>query len=93
MARHLSSPPVARVEMVRETHFGTALEELGGVYAVAHLRGGGGSAGGTPTSDRPVVLRVERHGGHGIGSTMDQENALLADELAFLLHAFGLDEP
>jgi protease II len=32
-------------------------------------------------------------GGHGIGSTRDQENALLADELAFLLHAFGLDEP
>jgi prolyl oligopeptidase len=45
------------------------------------------------TSDRPVVLRVERHGGHGVGSTMDQENALLADELAFLLHALGLDEP
>ena len=45
------------------------------------------------TSDRPVVLRVERHGGHGIGSTRDQENALLADELAFLLHAFGLDQP
>jgi prolyl oligopeptidase len=45
------------------------------------------------TSDRPVVLRVERHGGHSIGSTRDQENALLADELAFLLHAFGLDQP
>lgn len=45
------------------------------------------------TSGRPVLLRVEAHGGHGIGSTRDQENALLADELAFLLHAFGLDDP
>jgi prolyl oligopeptidase len=45
------------------------------------------------TSGRPVVLRVELHGGHGVGSTRDQESALLADELAFLLHAFGLDDP
>jgi prolyl oligopeptidase len=45
------------------------------------------------TSGRPVVLRVEAHGGHGFGSTRDQESALLADELAFLLHAFGLDDP
>jgi prolyl oligopeptidase len=44
------------------------------------------------TSGRPVLLRVEPHGGHGIGSTSDQESALLADELAFLLHAFGLDD-
>jgi prolyl oligopeptidase len=43
-------------------------------------------------SGRPVLLRVEPHGGHGIGSTRDQERALLADELAFLLHAFGLDD-
>jgi hypothetical protein len=41
------------------------------------------------TSGRPVVLRVEAHGGHGLGSARDQESALLADELAFLLHAFG----
>jgi hypothetical protein len=45
------------------------------------------------TSGRPVVLRVEAHGGHRFGSTRDQESALLADELAFLLHAFGLDDP
>jgi hypothetical protein len=45
------------------------------------------------TSGRPVVLRVEAHGGHGLGSTRDQESALLADELAFLLHAFGMDDP
>jgi hypothetical protein len=32
-------------------------------------------------------------GGHGVGSTRDQENALLADVLAFLLHTSGLDDP
>lgn len=37
------------------------------------------------TSGRPVLLRVERHGGHGVGSTRRQEDHLLADELAFLL--------
>jgi hypothetical protein len=45
------------------------------------------------TSGRPAVLRVEAHGGHSLGSTRDQQSALLADELAFLLHAFGLDDP
>ncbi|MGN9840169.1 prolyl oligopeptidase family serine peptidase [Nonomuraea sp. H19] len=39
-------------------------------------------------SGRPVLLRVEEHGGHGAGSTREQEHALLADVLAFLLHAF-----
>jgi prolyl oligopeptidase len=34
------------------------------------------------TSGHPVVLRAEAHGGHGLGSTRDQESALLADELA-----------
>jgi len=37
------------------------------------------------TSGRPVLLRVERHGGHGVGATRRQEDDLLADELAFLL--------
>jgi prolyl oligopeptidase len=45
------------------------------------------------TSGRPVVLRVEAHGGHSLGSARDQESALLAGELAFCLHAFGLDDP
>ena len=45
------------------------------------------------TSGRPVVLRVEAHGGHSLGSARYQESALLADELAFLLHAFGLADP
>ncbi len=40
------------------------------------------------TSGRPVVLRVEEQAGHGIGSTKAQQDALLADELAFLLHVF-----
>ncbi|AQZ63345.1 hypothetical protein BKM31_19440 [[Actinomadura] parvosata subsp. kistnae] len=38
-------------------------------------------------SGRPVLLRVEEHGGHGAGSTRDQEQELLADVLAFVLHA------
>ena len=45
------------------------------------------------TSGRPVVLRVEAHGGHSLGSARYQESALLASELAFCLHAFGLDDP
>ncbi|GAA3436005.1 prolyl oligopeptidase family serine peptidase [Kutzneria kofuensis] len=35
-------------------------------------------------SDRPVLIRVEEHGGHGFGSTRDQRNALIADIYAFL---------
>ncbi|MEV4250366.1 prolyl oligopeptidase family serine peptidase [Streptosporangium canum] len=38
-------------------------------------------------SGRPVLMRVEEHGWHGAGSTRDQEQALLADVLAFILHA------
>jgi predicted amidophosphoribosyltransferase len=38
------------------------------------------------TSGRPVVLRVETHGGHSLGSARYQESALLAGELAFCLH-------
>jgi prolyl oligopeptidase len=40
-------------------------------------------------SGRPVLLRVDEHAGHGIGSTRAQRDALFADELAFLLQAFG----
>ncbi|MEU7900620.1 prolyl oligopeptidase family serine peptidase [Nonomuraea sp. NPDC049152] len=40
------------------------------------------------SSGLPVLLRVEEHGWHGAGSTREQEHALLADVLAFLLHAF-----
>ena len=38
------------------------------------------------SSGRPVLLRVEDEAGHGVGSTADQRDAELADELAFLLH-------
>ena len=41
-------------------------------------------------SGRPILLRVEEQGGHGAGSTLAQEDALLADELAFLLEQFGI---
>lgn len=34
---------------------------------------------------RPVLLRVESHGGHGYGATRGQLDDLLADELAFAL--------
>ncbi|GIN02739.1 hypothetical protein [Planomonospora venezuelensis] len=34
----------------------------------------------------PPVLRAEEHGGHGAGSAGDQEQALLADVPAFVLH-------
>jgi prolyl oligopeptidase len=36
------------------------------------------------SSDRPVLLRVEEHGGHGLGSTRDQRNGVMADIFAFL---------
>jgi prolyl oligopeptidase len=37
------------------------------------------------TSGKPVLLRVEFQGGHGMGSTKLQVNEELADVLAFLL--------
>jgi protease II len=138
------SPPVARVDMVRDTHFGATLEDpyrwmeqegeefqcwpegqaasarsvldvlprrasllarrhalprrpvdrwderpAGPVWEPAKLAARLQAA---TISGRPVLLRVKPHGGHGIGSTRDQERALLADELVFLLHAFGLDD-
>ena len=41
------------------------------------------------SSGKPVLLRLDAHAGHGIGSTMRQRNSLLADEWAFLLWQFG----
>jgi len=37
------------------------------------------------SSGKPVALRVEEQAGHGMGSTRQQENEELADQLAFLL--------
>jgi prolyl oligopeptidase len=41
------------------------------------------------SSGKPVLLRVEEHGGHGFGSTREQDDAETADRLAFLLNQFG----
>lgn len=38
------------------------------------------------TSDRPILLRVEYQGGHGMGSTRRQTDEELADRFALLLH-------
>jgi prolyl oligopeptidase len=43
------------------------------------------------SSGRPVLLRVELEGGHGIGSTYSQAEAETADLYAFLLWQFGVD--
>ena len=37
------------------------------------------------TSGRPVLLRIDAHAGHGVGSTQAQRNAVIADMFAFLL--------
>jgi hypothetical protein len=45
-----------------------------------------GQQGQSTSSQHPVLLRVEKHGGHAlIGATAEQHDALRADELAFLL--------
>lgn len=41
------------------------------------------------SSGRPILLRVDVEGGHGIGSTRRQEDEELADTLAFLLRQFA----
>jgi prolyl oligopeptidase len=44
------------------------------------------------SSDKPVLLRVDYHGGHGIGSGRSQIDEQLADEMAFLLWQLGGEE-
>ncbi len=41
------------------------------------------------SSDRPVLLRVDFDEGHGLGSSRPQREALLADELSFILWQSG----
>jgi len=41
------------------------------------------------SSGRPVLLRVETAGGHGVSSTSDQRNHEMADRLAFILWNTG----
>jgi len=43
------------------------------------------------SSGRPVLLRVDFEGGHGIGSTSSQAEAETADLNAFLLWQLGVD--
>ncbi len=40
-------------------------------------------------SGKPILFRVDYHAGHGIGSTKEQYQRLLADEWAFLFWQFG----
>lgn len=42
------------------------------------------------TSGKPVLLRVELHGGHGIGAIRQQREQVLADTLAFMLQQLGV---
>ncbi len=44
-------------------------------------------------SDRPVLLRLEYDGGHGVGGTRMQGQLRTADRWAFLLWQFGLAKP
>jgi prolyl oligopeptidase len=39
---------------------------------------------------KPILLRVDYAGGHGIGSTRDQRQKVTADEWSFLLWQFGV---
>jgi prolyl oligopeptidase len=41
------------------------------------------------SSGRPVLLRVDPHAGHGLGSTRSQHAELTADIFAFLMHELG----
>lgn len=41
------------------------------------------------SSGRPVLLRVDPHAGHGLGSTRAQHVELTADVFAFLMHELG----
>ncbi|MEO5732115.1 MAG: prolyl oligopeptidase family serine peptidase [Rubrivivax sp.] len=47
------------------------------------------AAEATLTDARPVLLRLDMQAGHGIGSTLNQREALAADTLSFLLWQMG----
>ena len=44
-------------------------------------------------SGRPVLLRLEYDGGHGVGATRSQGQLRIADRWAFLLWQFGIAKP
>ena len=43
-------------------------------------------------SGKPILLRVEYQGGHGIGGTEKQRQETFADDWSFLLWQFGVPE-
>jgi prolyl oligopeptidase len=45
------------------------------------------------SSGKPVLLRLEYDGGHGVGATREQAQRRSADRWAFLLWQFGVDKP
>ena len=45
------------------------------------------------TSGRPVLLRLEYDGGHGVGATRNQAQLRTADRWTFLLWQFGMAKP
>jgi prolyl oligopeptidase len=45
------------------------------------------------TSGRPVLFRVDYKAGHGIGSTREQQQAMLADKWGFLLWQMNAPKP
>ncbi len=44
------------------------------------------------SSGRPVLLRVDFDAGHGVGSSVSQQNAQMADVMSFLFWQFGVAE-
>lgn len=44
------------------------------------------------SSGRPVLLRIDEHAGHGIGSTKEQHDLLMADVFTFALHACAAEQ-
>jgi prolyl oligopeptidase len=43
-------------------------------------------------SGKPILLRIDYSAGHGIGSTRDQYLQELADQTAFMLWQFNLND-
>ena len=46
--------------------------------------------GGSPVDDRPILLRIEKHSGHGGADLVKQAVAQSADSYAFLMYEVGM---
>jgi prolyl oligopeptidase len=44
-------------------------------------------------SNKPVLLRIDYDAGHGVGSTIKQQNEQQADEYVFLFQQLGIEKP